>query len=83
MTKTRESNSSPTATKPRNGNGNHLQPKPTYEEIAARAYQIYRERGNAPGDPMSDWVRAERELSEKNAKPGRKPAKAAAKSAGA
>jgi Protein of unknown function (DUF2934) len=36
--------------------------KPSYEEIALRAYHIYRERGCAPGDPMQDWLRAEQEL---------------------
>lgn len=35
---------------------------PTHDEIAARAYQIYQERGYAPGDPMQDWLQAEREL---------------------
>jgi len=38
---------------------------PTYEEIALRAYHIYLERGCTPGDPMQDWLQAERELSDK------------------
>lgn len=42
---------------------------PTHEEIASRAYEIYLERGGAPGDALEDWTRAERELMEKNAKP--------------
>lgn len=42
---------------------------PTHEEIALRAYEIYLERGGAPGDALQDWTRAERELSEKNNKP--------------
>lgn len=42
---------------------------PTHEEIALRAYEIYLERGGAPGDALEDWTRAERELTEKNAKP--------------
>ena len=37
---------------------------PTYDEIALRAYHIYLERGATPGDPMQDWLEAERELSE-------------------
>jgi hypothetical protein len=37
-------------------------PKPTQDQIAARAYEIYLERGSTPGDPMQDWLRAEREL---------------------
>ena len=35
---------------------------PTQDQIAARAYAIYLERGATPGDPMQDWLRAEREL---------------------
>src|SRR6266571_293265 len=35
---------------------------PTTEEIALRAYHIYLERGDAPGDALEDWTRAEREL---------------------
>jgi hypothetical protein len=35
---------------------------PTHDEIATRAYQIYLERCATPGDPMQDWLRAEREL---------------------
>ena len=44
------------------------------EDIALRAYQIYLERGGAPGNPLDDWTRAERELLATNGKPGRKPA---------
>ncbi len=45
---------------------------PTHEEIALRAYEIYLERGGAPGDALEDWTRAERELLEKDSKPSRK-----------
>ncbi len=45
---------------------------PTHEEIALRAYEIYLERGGAPGDALEDWTRAERELLKKSSKPGRK-----------
>ena len=38
--------------------------EPTEEEIAVRAYHIYLERGEADGDPMNDWLQAERELKE-------------------
>ena len=38
---------------------------PSHEEIALRAYEIYLERGGAPGDALADWTRAERELLEK------------------
>ena len=37
--------------------------KPTQDQIAARAYEIYLERGATPGNPMQDWLRAEHELS--------------------
>lgn len=45
---------------------------PTHEEIALRAYEIYLERGGAPGDALEDWIRAEHELMEKNSKPSGK-----------
>ena len=48
--------------------------RPTTEEIALRAYQIYLERGGAPGNALEDWTRAERELLDKSRKPRRKPA---------
>ena len=43
------------------------QPEParyTEEQIRMRAYQIYlsRLREDVPGDPASDWLRAEQEL---------------------
>jgi hypothetical protein len=41
---------------------------PTHEEITLRAYEIYMERGGAPGDALQDWTRAERELLEKSNK---------------
>ncbi len=46
--------------------------KPTYDEIALRAYHIYLERGCTPGDPMQDWLRAEMELLEPPKKASRK-----------
>jgi hypothetical protein len=41
------------------------EPKPTDDQIRRRAYEIYLRRvaGGKPGDPKSDWVQAERELS--------------------
>ena len=32
------------------------------EEIKRRAYEIYLERGEAPGRDLEDWLQAEREL---------------------
>lgn len=37
---------------------------PTEEQIRLRAYQIWRARGGFEGDPVSDWLKAERELIE-------------------
>lgn len=39
---------------------------PTQEDIARRAYEIYLERGGAPGHELEDWARAERELAQNN-----------------
>jgi Protein of unknown function (DUF2934) len=38
------------------------QPSPTREQIAARAYQIYLERGRTDGHDVDDWMQAEYEL---------------------
>ena len=43
--------------------------KPSYDDIAVRAYHIYLERGATPGDPMEDWLQAERELTAASKKP--------------
>ncbi|HEY2434965.1 MAG TPA: DUF2934 domain-containing protein [Vicinamibacterales bacterium] len=37
---------------------------PGDEQIRQRAYQFFLERHGAPGDPLADWLRAERELIE-------------------
>ena len=66
MSKTRKS-SSPEVKKPR-----AARLHPTTEDIALHAYQIYLERGGAPGNALGDWTRAERELLEKHSKPRRK-----------
>jgi hypothetical protein len=65
---TTRNGSSPKVTKPRT-TGKSLEP----EEIALRAYEIYLERGGAPGNELDDWTRAERELLATNGKPSRKP----------
>jgi hypothetical protein len=41
---------------PSNGNGEHA------ERIAARAYEIYLERGGADGNDIDDWLKAERQV---------------------
>src|SRR5262245_35277562 len=57
---------SPAMTAQQPNAGRPLQPEPIIhsgdEQIRIRAYQFYLERGGAPGDPVSDWLRAEREL---------------------
>ena len=61
-----------TASPPAVKNASKPKPKPTYDDIALRAYHIYMERGCTPGDPMQDWLQAERDLLEQSAKPRRK-----------
>jgi hypothetical protein len=36
--------------------------KPTDEQIRERAYEIYLQRGCAPGQDVDDWLAAEQEL---------------------
>jgi hypothetical protein len=48
------------------------------EKIQQRAYEIYLERNGAPGNPIEDWVRAEREILQKIRKPTKKTATVAA-----
>jgi len=36
--------------------------KPTYDQIQARAYEVFLRRCGAPGDELQDWLQAEREL---------------------
>jgi len=66
MAKTRKTSSPAARKSPSAGT------QPTREQIALRAYEIYLERGCAPGHELEDWTRAERELLEKNGKPRRK-----------
>jgi hypothetical protein len=68
MAKTRES-SSPAVQKSRTATN-----QPTREEIALRAYEIFLQRGGAPGNELADWVLAERELMDSDSKSQRKPA---------
>jgi hypothetical protein len=39
-----------------------VEERPTHEEIAQRAYEIFHARGGKPGDSNDDWHRAEHEL---------------------
>lgn len=68
-----------------NGNGTSARSKSPstkrltpQEKIQLRAYEIYLERNGAPGNPLEDWVQAEREILQKSRKPAKKPTPAAA-----
>jgi hypothetical protein len=37
-------------------------PRPSHDEIARRAFQMFLERGGEPGREMGDWIAAEIEL---------------------
>ena len=54
--------SAPASAKPGVGAGRKR--KPTQEEIAKRAYEVYLRRGGTQGNDMEDWLAAERELLE-------------------
>jgi hypothetical protein len=68
-----------------NGNGSAVKsrslsskkPSPQ-QKIELRAYEIYLERKGAPGNPLEDWVRAEREVLQKSARTTKKSAPATA-----
>ena len=65
MAKTAKGKSQPdSSTSETNETGEALTLQPTEEEIAVRAYHIYLERGGAEGEPLDDWLQAERELTE-------------------
>ena len=66
---TTKNGSSPKVTKSR---ATRKSPEP--QDIALRAYEIYLERHGAPGSPLDDWTRAERELLSQNGNARRKPA---------
>ncbi len=68
-----------------NGNGSPTKSKTPsakklspQEKIAQRAYEIYLERNGAPGNPLEDWVRAEREVLAKSRKTTKKAVTVAA-----
>jgi len=37
-------------------------PSPTYEEISARAYELWQEQGRPEGRDRENWIEAERQL---------------------
>ena len=45
------------------GNGPvHTAPVRMQEEVRRRAYEIYQDRGMAPGSDLEDWLQAEEEI---------------------
>ena len=44
---------------------------PTHDDVALRAYDLYRSRGSAHGDDIADWLEAERQLATENSRPAR------------
>lgn len=50
---------------------------PTHDEIAARAYQCWQERGGGHGASEDDWYRAEQELRAEHARAGHQSRSAA------
>lgn len=68
-----------------NGNGTSARSKSpstkrltSQQKIELRAYEIYLERNGAPGNPLEDWVRAEREILQKTRKSTKKTTPVAA-----
>ena len=49
--------------------GERLRSQPTYEEIAALAYELWENRGRPPGDGREDWLEAEKQLTARQAPP--------------
>jgi DUF2934 family protein len=68
-------NGNGSSTKSKSPSATKLSPE---QKIAQRAYEIYLERNGAPGNPLEDWVRAERELLQKTSKSTKKTAAVAA-----
>ena len=53
---------SSTNAQPVPGGSNLTPPRPSAEEIAVRAHQIFEQRGSLEGFDFDDWLTAEREL---------------------
>jgi hypothetical protein len=68
-------NGNGSSTKSKSPSAKKLSPQ---QKIAQRAYEIYLERNGAPGNPLDDWVRAERELLQRSPKSAKKAAAVAA-----
>jgi hypothetical protein len=62
-TKTSATNSTSTRPPQRTAGADVSSQTASYEQIAARAYEIYLARGGEHGRDQDDWYQAERELS--------------------
>ena len=59
MLKNRLANSKQNGGKGRSG---FLPAEKIFEKIQVRAYEIYKRRGNNPGNASSDWTEAEKQI---------------------
>jgi hypothetical protein len=62
MAKATKQADKPTAKRSARSATNGTSQRPTEERIRELAYQFYLERAGRPGDPLNDWLRAEREV---------------------
>ena len=46
--------------------GQHRDERADEEQVRARAYELYQQRGSAAGDETEDWLQAEREYRERS-----------------
>jgi len=46
-----------------NGHAVPQRPEPSHDEIATRAFELWKSKGSPQGTPDEDWVQAERQLS--------------------
>lgn len=61
----RETEPDPTSTKQAESAQTSVSDSVRHEEIRIRAYEIYIARDGQPGDELSDWLQAEREIESK------------------
>jgi hypothetical protein len=57
-----KSKKAPGPRKPRSTRSSASASKPTYEQIAERAYYIWESRGSPWGQSLENWLEAERQL---------------------
>ncbi|MDW7761906.1 MAG: DUF2934 domain-containing protein [Acidobacteriota bacterium] len=66
MAKTTKTTKSPKTVKAAPRTRKKPDPVKIQEEISRRAHEICMERGDGPGDALSDWLQAEREIKKKH-----------------